>query len=282
MFSKKKDLREAVIKKMAERCPAEPVRGVYEGPSSGTSKDETPRLTGAVVTKAQPVRVVAPEVTIDSSDDSEGPVLRRKRGRSEGALLLLQALLVGFVYRFCNCLISSSVFRFVGVEGLEVSSDSCPSSALDKGKKVILEEESSSPARGFGEPLGLMADARRAVVAPRTAVKRPHKVSKDLEGLDPRFEPQLYEDYRRELRAKAFSRKGLALREAWDPIMGLTRDESILLGEEEVRLRVAEGLLFPRDRHFVKYTTTGTLEMAKDLCQSAIRVSLNPGLLYFY
>lgn len=125
----------------------------------------------------------------------------------------------------------------------------------------------------------------RGYVAQRLAHLGHYEVNvpPSVEGLDPPFLPRLLGEVHKQARDGFFERRGMDPTKAWDPYMCISEDESVLLDNDDVHLRVLEVALLPHDRHVIQHACDSVVGISHKVCQNLMFISIsNFGLFLMF
>lgn len=153
---------------------------------------------------------------------------------------------------------------------------SSPSSKADKGKGIFVSGL-SGPAK---EPCD---DGGGATVCalPSKAFNTQHyylnfvprRDESSLEGLNPRFYPDMLAMARLEGREIEFSWMGVDPQRVFNPVPNIMNSELILFDESDVGSSMIDAMTLPRDRHVMYHSKGKTLEFTERFWESLTLVS---------
>lgn len=90
-------------------------------------------------------------------------------------------------------------------------------------------------------------------------------MSASLEGLNPRFRLDKLAVSRARVRKKEFAQAGVDLSKAFDPVVNVANNESILFDETDIDSRIIEGLQLPRNRHALFHSGETMVDFAQKI-----------------
>lgn len=86
--------------------------------------------------------------------------------------------------------------------------------------------------------------------------------------MDPRFRPDVVADVHSKRRNELFAQKRWDPNMAWDSVICIISNESLLIDGVNVRLHYVKGMLLPRNRHLLTHTSNGVADMARTDCHT--------------
>lgn len=76
-------------------------------------------------------------------------------------------------------------------------------------------------------------------------------------------------------RGRFFQKLGMDPSKVRDPCLCMSEDESVLMDDANIQLRVVEEMLLSRDMHAILHTKDSTTDIFEKICQNLVFVSIS-------